>query len=1338
MTTIDELEEMDFIDWDAAAASTGFDLPAVSEGVSRPVDAAVSGSLDEPNMDLVFGNVDGDDWSYWALEHFESTQMPQDVDASAYPDLEEPPPATPQMYWETPEAPCIHCAEGSYQCKRIQEGKYRGYCTSCVALRCECSFGPSTNNLTAEAGETFPANPWPIMGDRPATSILHEDDLAAIISSAPSAPSLAAVAGDQPTSPKAPSMPKIGARFSRESVKVLKNWLVTHSRHPYPTDEEKENLQKITGLNKTQITNWLANARRRGKVQPTRATSPHVGGGYAQAIDIPKRPRTPRLLENMNPLQRWANSPPENEPASVTAIARAVSASDSYSQTSGSGRNSPYISNYSDDGSSKSLCNQSSASSLGTSHSSGGSFASLYSNQSRASFGSIPSFVRNSRGRRRRRRAPPKRADENIGQPLKTFQCTFCTETFRTKHDWQRHEKSLHLSLERWVCSPDGSRSVNPENGMVSCVFCGQSNPDDAHVESHNYSGCTERTKEERTFYRKDHLRQHLRLVHDVKYLPWAMEKWRVASPEIRSRCGFCGVVLDSWTVRVDHLAEHFKTGNTMADWKGDWGFEAPVLEMVENSIPPYLIHDERKTPLPYMASQPSPSTPNNAYELLKLELQYWIPNKTDDTGQGPTDADIQKEACRIIFGAEVFTHGDPVESPSWLRDLIMSSEEVRRQALFKPIRGQSENRMSTLRINGKRNIFEQCVFEKQLHEFVHAKQLLGLTAMDSELQMEACRIIGRIEEKSSNPSEVLANWILRLINSSSKWLQDFRQRAHLPRSEDVGDAFQRSKDPKTIDSTIHNYTRLDTELGQYLQQQRSLGIEPTDAVLQRQARIIIYEQDDEWNQTAADDRAWLDNFKQRYPPKTPTTLSTSHSSSSSNKLPFTGRAPSARESGFSGEIASNAMGQPQSADQPAYIRAGPYFMNDANCYRRLARGLSRFVAATTSPNNPNCHVPTDEELQHQARWIVYDDDDPWNQTAADNAEWLQRLKVDVGILPPESGPGLTTGDIAWAPSEGGTGFAPPYVAPNPAATIAPLGLPEQQQQQQQQQQQPRDNHHHSRAQDKRSVVFLRDEARGFQSDAATANHFLQTFTRRYPAPARVFCSRELESGLTEYVRRELRRSSAASGGGGEGGGGGGGGIFPGDEQLRARAREIMGMQKTPCDDPVLLGKFKAALRGQGIGGAATATAPSSSGLPPSAFSPSLPIGGSGALGLGMTTATTTSALTAGLFSPAAAAASSSPAAATAGQAASLPAEMDLDFDFDLHFTEQEINDILQDVSPELGGGANAHADANTNPDLDPNPHPHPHLNPSPTSSSSLSSLSQSGATFEFQPEFSY
>lgn len=48
-----------------------------------------------------------------------------------------------------------------------------------------------------------------------------------------------------------------------ESQKLLKDWLFTHSHHPYPTDGEKDQLCTLTGLSLQQLNNWFINARRR-------------------------------------------------------------------------------------------------------------------------------------------------------------------------------------------------------------------------------------------------------------------------------------------------------------------------------------------------------------------------------------------------------------------------------------------------------------------------------------------------------------------------------------------------------------------------------------------------------------------------------------------------------------------------------------------------------------------------------------------------------------------------------------------------------------------------------------------------------------------------------------------------------------------------------------------------------------------------------------------------------------------------------------------------------------------------------------------------------------------
>ncbi|OAA68962.1 Homeodomain-related protein [Cordyceps fumosorosea ARSEF 2679] len=1127
----------EFVHWDEAAAAIG--------------DTA-DFQLDAENLDLVLENVDDDDFGFSALQHYSGDA---NLDLFAIPDAimsvehHHPISAEEEAWYETPQVACAHCAGGGFSCKKIREGNYKGYCTSCVALRVECSFAGTaalaTAKAAAEPSAAFPPNPWPVMGQHPNAifSTFAPPDGAAV--PAPAA-ALAPVATSQPAevngiiAPVPVAPPKIGARFSRESVRILKNWLSTHTRHPYPSEEEKEMLQRQTGLNKTQITNWLANARRRGKVQPPRSVSPNIRNWSTPgSMDIPQRRGTP-ALEAMNPLQRWQVSPPEHEPASVSAIARAVTAS---SSALSSGLNSPYSFNYTDDGSNRSLCKESSASSVGTSQSSNGSFGSAYSHGSRHSWGSFGSAPFNSRGRRRRRRRGATKPDgsANPAAPLKTFQCTFCTETFRTKHDWQRHEKSLHLSLERWVCTPDGPRVLNPETGQMSCVFCGIANPDDAHIDSHNHSACQERAMEERTFYRKDHLNQHLRLVHNVKFLDWAMKPWRIATPEIRSRCGFCGIVMDSWTIRVDHLAEHFKTGYSMADWKGDWGFEVPVLDMVENSIPPYLIHHERTSPMPYVALQSPPASPRNAYELIKLELANFGSSYWEQYGKPPTDDELCLEGCRIIFASELLSIQGIATQVSWLRDIVMNDEEISRKAKFGPLRRAAE--LQSLKINGKDNLFEECPMEIQLHQFVKAKRLLGLIAMDDELQEEACRIVGRVEEMCTHPSEAVANWLLRLIKRSTSWLSTFRRRAHLPRTEDIKSDTIRSKDLTSIDSTIHSYSRLERELGDYLKAQRSLGKDPSDEDLQRQARLIIYEFDDGWNQTAADNMQWLDAFKERHPlaEQTPgraektspeqSDQTTAVGSPSSQWATQSKRRPSVGSPSKNVEFIP--FGKPSST---------PSFLNDANCYRRLAKELKRWVVSAMSPNNPNRHVPTDEELRYQARWIIYDGDDPWNQTAADNAEWLQRFKRDVGITK-DGGPGLPE-SYAWATEQGGTGFAPPYACPkseggggggggvDPFADSVP--------------------------------VAMRDGAKAVMAGPTAANSFLDALAAPHARPARVFCLRELEAGLLRFAEGHALAS---------------GGLAPDDAALRAEARRIMRTDYTAADDDQLLGKFKELMR---------------------------------------------------------------------------------------------------------------------------------------------------------------
>ncbi|KAF7870147.1 uncharacterized protein EAF02_009337 [Botrytis sinoallii] len=1119
-----------------------------------------------------------------------------------------------------PIKPCSRCRQENTHCKVIKEGFRKGSCTCCVALARTCSLTQDLNirskklydyrasgeiDCTVDSQGNFgileDASTPPVkqceyckLLDQPCTvvgdgeslacqSCFVSDRLCSLVFRGDSWK----VAKEQPqsnplTSPTSPfegynsysvsqnnsstdlpalqtstenlksdvgdNSPKVGARFSRQSVRILKDWLGSHHRHPYPTDSEREILMSKTGLNKTQITNWLANARRRGKTRPT--VTPPTVGNYANAMDIPRK-ATP-ALEHMNPLERWKHSPPEHEPASQTAIAKAVTAS-SFS----SGMDSPYTS-YADDGSNRSLYNVSSASSLGTSHSSAGSFASAYSHKSRGSFGSFGSF--GNKGRRRRRRQAPKAAKVIAPGPARTFQCTFCTESFKTKHDWQRHEKSLHLSLERWICCPNGPIQYNKEFERPGCVYCDHPNPSAAHAESHNHSSCAEKPIGERTFYRKDHLRQHLNLVHDVKFASWSMESWKAITPEIRSRCGFCGIVMDSWTARVDHLAEHFKSGKSMVDWKGDWGFEPQILNIVENGIPPYLIHEERMTVRPFEASQDPYNEDRTPENLVKSGLTQYVNDKVVQ-GITPTDEELLGIARQIIRNLDAVS--DPPQYPdrSWLRDLILFSgsdnyETDEQDTLEMTRKKPFETAQHSL--IGATSSIHQCPKEQALRSYVDSRQMLGLTATDSELQVEACRIIDEAELTATLPCKGAVSWFTYLIKNSTSWLADFRRRAGLPRSSEMANEGVRSKDETSIDHAIHNYARLEAEMKDYVQLQAALGIKPADSDLQRHARLIVYGSDDQWNQTWADDPLYLHIFKTRngLAPAAenkpsimfPTAIDSPGQATSSpsrtlhwelENYETRSRPGSKGSKGASPNTKYNqpihtltASNQPSANSNPA--QPLKYFLNDANCYIRLVRELSRFVARCMSPNNPNQHVPTDAELQNQARWVIYDDDDPWNQTAADNAEWLMRFKRDAGLSPQESGPGLPTGNLSWKVSLGGTGFCPPYL--NPGKDIKACDTTEFEV-------------NLANMDESEKIVKLRGK---------TANGYIKSLKQRYKMPAQVFCSRELEEALLDLVKTEKAQ-----------------GRVPSDELFRAKAREILNVPNTAADDSQLLEKFK-------------------------------------------------------------------------------------------------------------------------------------------------------------------
>jgi hypothetical protein len=131
-------------------------------------------------------------------------------------------------------------------------------------------------------------------------------------------------------------------------------------------------------------------------------------------------------------MQRWQNSPPENEAASLSAIYNAMEL--------------PPLSTSRDQNFDAFHTHRGGPSST-TSLESGASESSIASNHSNNSSAS----QKKRRIRATKPRGAPKGKEKKLMNAVdRVFKCTFCCDTFKHKYDWARHEKSLHLNLEEW------------------------------------------------------------------------------------------------------------------------------------------------------------------------------------------------------------------------------------------------------------------------------------------------------------------------------------------------------------------------------------------------------------------------------------------------------------------------------------------------------------------------------------------------------------------------------------------------------------------------------------------------------------------------------------------------------------------------------------------------------------------------------------------------------------------------------------------------------------------------------------------------------------------------
>jgi hypothetical protein len=422
---------------------------------------------------------------------------------------------------------------------------------------------------------------------------------------------------------------------------------------------------------------------------------------------LPRKEHAPQAA--LNPMQRWQDSPPEDEPASISAILDAISrpSLDSgepelrpggINTTQGRSSSLPAYYETSSAGNWESANSSCSASSVDSTWSAWSSASQIGRPTKRGT--GISKRKKSTRVQQRR----TNRKDSYL------FPCTFCCDTFKSKYDWMRHEKSLHFNLEKWICSPSGAIMTCALTGDQHCAFCSAPNPSSTHLDTHNYRICHEKSPESRVFYRKDHLRQHLRHIHRVDSPPH-IDTWKFEQPPVTCRCGFCGDSLDNWQERANHLVKHFRDGKRMTDWRGSHGFDPTIEAQIMNAMPPYLIGTESASMVPFSATNHevrdhltqirsraawpdtniSDSTfdnatvaPDNPMErstlqgtieydpkmsyaaLLAFHLGRYAQQQMS-AGIIPSDEMFQQESRRLLYGCDDSWNQTIADSPEWL-----------------------------------------------------------------------------------------------------------------------------------------------------------------------------------------------------------------------------------------------------------------------------------------------------------------------------------------------------------------------------------------------------------------------------------------------------------------------------------------------------------------------------------------------------------------------------------------------------------------------------------------------------------------------------------------------
>ena len=367
--------------------------------------------------------------------------------------------------------------------------------------------------------------------------------------------------------PNNPNQRSPKGNFPRETVQRLSSWYDSHKNDPYPKKNEVIDLANQTNLTVDQVQGWLKRTRK--SACNKREQSHHLSHASAPQIisDFDRSLVLPQPLDSIMEV--------ESQPASLqepSSLYQSISTLETYLHTSSrdegfprltadnlrSDDNLPYFSTRGGHTVGRQSTFSPTPNEAETIHERP-PLNRFSSQQSGISYQSSDTAGR-PKGKKGRRLYPPLVGPNR--QDDKKFQCTRCNRGYRYRSDWVRHEET-HTPQHKWICMHNTPRLIN--KGIVTCAFCGESNPGDEHFNTeHNAFPCSQKPEDQRTFPRADGLLRHMKDSHQAS-IQTPPDSWRVPEHENDTQqfwCGFCdeygGYLRTTWKSRLDHMEQHF------------------------------------------------------------------------------------------------------------------------------------------------------------------------------------------------------------------------------------------------------------------------------------------------------------------------------------------------------------------------------------------------------------------------------------------------------------------------------------------------------------------------------------------------------------------------------------------------------------------------------------------------------------------------------------------------------------------------------------------------------------------------------------------------------------